>query len=138
MFFEYKISYFLLFLGNGDETYVGDRGVTLSGGQKARVGLARAIYVDADLYLLDDPLAAVDPAVASRIFIKCINGFLSNKARILVTHQHQFLRNVEKILMLENGNQIHCGSFNEILDIKSDFVAKIKATLDESDEKTKV
>merc|ERR1711990_1395412 len=60
----------------GDQTLIGDRGVTLSGGQKARVGLARAIYSDADIYLLDDPLAAVDSKVASRLYDTCINGYL--------------------------------------------------------------
>ena len=101
---------------------IGDRGITLSGGQKARVGLARAIYVDSDLYLLDDPLSAVDPAVATKIFNKCINGFLSKKARILTTHQHQYLKDISKILLLENGKQIAFGSFDDICDAKSEFV----------------
>ncbi len=57
-------------LPKGDMTSVGERGVTLSGGQKARVNLARAIYHDADIYLLDDPLSAVDTAVAKQIFEK--------------------------------------------------------------------
>ena len=67
----------------GDQTLIGDRGVTLSGGQKARVSLARAIYADADIYLLDDPLAAVDAKVAKKLYNQCINGYLANKTRIL-------------------------------------------------------
>ena len=63
----------------GDSTLVGDRGVVLSGGQRARVGLARAIYAKADLYILDDPLAAVDPEVAAEIYEKCVQGFLKSK-----------------------------------------------------------
>ena len=101
-------------LDNKDETYIGDRGITLSGGQKARVGLARAIYVEADLYLLDDPLSAVDPVVASKIFHKCINGFLNDKARILATHQYQFLQDVPKILHLDHGKQLCLGSYNDL------------------------
>merc|ERR1711937_205193 len=60
----------------GDATEIGERGINLSGGQKARVSLARAMYSDANIYLLDDPLAAVDPQVASHIFTKCIRGRL--------------------------------------------------------------
>ena len=65
--------------GNGDETYVGDRAITLSGGQKARLGLARAVYSNLDILLLDDPLSAVDPEVANHIFQNCINGQLKER-----------------------------------------------------------
>ena len=122
-------------LANGDKTFVGDRGITLSGGQKARVGLSRAIYIDADLYLLDDPLAAVDPAVATKIFHNCINGFLSNKARILVTHQHQFLSDIEKIVLLDNGRQVICGTFDQILNVENEFVQKMKDMINDGGEK---
>jgi ATP-binding cassette subfamily C (CFTR/MRP) protein 4 len=70
----------------GDETIIGERGVNISGGQKARISLARAIYSDADIYLLDDPLSAVDPEVANAIFTECITGHLSQKLVVLVTH----------------------------------------------------
>ncbi len=60
--------------------------MNVSGGQKARIALARAVYADADIYLLDDPLSAVDPEVAERIFHDCIQGFLGSKTRVLVTH----------------------------------------------------
>jgi ATP-binding cassette, subfamily C (CFTR/MRP), member 4 len=63
-------------LTHGDETIVGEKGVSLSGGQKARINLARAIYRKADIYLLDDPLSAVDSNVGKHIFDRCINGFL--------------------------------------------------------------
>ena len=72
---------------HGDKTMVGEKGITLSGGQKSRVALARAVYQDKDIYLLDDPLSAVDPKVASKIFSNCINGLLKDKTRVLVTHQ---------------------------------------------------
>jgi len=70
----------------GEATVVGDRGTTLSGGQKARVGLARAVYADCDIYLLDDPLSALDTQVARSVFEKCIVHYLEGKTRILVTH----------------------------------------------------
>ena len=72
---------------NGWDTVIGERGINISGGQKARISLARAIYQDADIYLLDDPLSAVDPAVANGIFEHAINDTLANKCVILVTHQ---------------------------------------------------
>ncbi|KAK9870720.1 hypothetical protein WA026_008289 [Henosepilachna vigintioctopunctata] len=87
----------------GDKTHVGDKGSSLSGGQKARINLARAVYRDADIYLLDDPLSAVDPHVAKHLMNKCINEYLRNKTRILVTHQTQFLEHADFVLILDNG-----------------------------------
>ena len=70
---------------------IGDKGVNLSGGQKARIALARAVYTQREVYLLDDPLSAVDAVVSSKLFVRCINGILRNKTRILVTHQQYVL-----------------------------------------------
>jgi ATP-binding cassette subfamily C (CFTR/MRP) protein 4 len=64
-----------------EETFIGERGVTLSGGQRARLALARAVYHDADMYLLDDPLSAVDPKVGKHIFDACIRGLLKQKVK---------------------------------------------------------
>ena len=75
--------------------------MTLSGGQKARVNLARAVYRDAEVYLLDDPLSAVDTAVARHLFDKCIRGLLKDHVVILVTHQLQFALEADKILALK-------------------------------------
>ena len=105
-------------LPQGDLTLIGERGVTLSGGQKARVNLARAVYRQADVYLLDDPLSAVDTAVSKHLFEKynsdyigitvsivydyrCIRGILSDKVVILVTHQIQYLEQCDTILGLK-------------------------------------
>ncbi|XP_023219035.1 multidrug resistance-associated protein 4-like [Centruroides sculpturatus] len=85
----------------GDQTIVGERGVIMSGGQKARINLARALYVDAVIFLLDDPLSAVDVPVAKHIFEKCIMEYLKDKICILVTHQIQFLNSASKILVLK-------------------------------------
>ncbi|CAF1114873.1 unnamed protein product [Rotaria sordida] len=89
----------------GDLLMIGDKGVNLSGGQKARISLARALYTDADLYLLDDPLAAVDPKVAKNIFDQCIGpqSLLRGKTRILVTHQTHFLVETDQMILMTNG-----------------------------------
>ena len=71
---------------NGIHTVIGERGINISGGQKARISLARAVYSNSDIYLLDDPLSAVDPEVANKIFNDCIKHFLKDKLRVLVTH----------------------------------------------------
>ena len=82
------------------ETEIGERGVNISGGQRARISLARACYSNADLYLLDDPLSAVDPQVAKKLFHFCIRGFLKEKAIVLVTHQISFLNRADEVLLL--------------------------------------
>lgn len=84
----------------GDKTVVGERGVSLSGGQRARINLARAIYRDSDMYLLDDPLSAVDTHVGKHLFQECIVRYLKSKTRILVTHQIQFLKQADHIIVL--------------------------------------
>lgn len=99
---------------NGKDTLVGERGISLSGGQKARVNLARALYHNADIYLLDDPLSAVDASVARHIFEQCIKEFLKNKTVILVTHQLQFAKSATKILVVDQGHQIALGSYREL------------------------
>ena len=88
-----------------DLLMVADKGINLSGGQKARISLARALYTEADLYLLDDPLASVDPEVAKNIFEQCIGprSLLREKTRILVTHQTQFLIEADQMILLTNG-----------------------------------
>ena len=88
-------------LPQGDATLVGERGISLSGGQKARINLARALYIDADIYLLDDPLSAVDTHVGRHLFDQAINLFLKDKICILVTHQIQYLKEAHQILVLK-------------------------------------
>ena len=93
----------------GDLTEIGHRGVSLSGGQRVRVSLARALYSDADIYLLDDPLSAVDAKVAKHLFDNCICGFLSGKTRVFVTHQMHYLTNIDKIIVLRKGAKANEG-----------------------------
>ena len=105
-----------------DETIVGDRGITLSGGQKARIALARALYSQYDIYFLDDPLSAVDVQVANHIFKNAIKGQLKGKTVVLVTHQSQFLNEADKILVLDSGTCMFYGTpeeFNKVDYIKS-------------------
>ncbi|KAM9766341.1 ATP-binding cassette sub-family C member 4-like isoform 2-T2 [Menidia menidia] len=101
-------------LPDGDLTLIGDRGATLSGGQKARINLARAVYQDADIYLLDDPLSAVDAEVGKHLFEQCICGLLRNKCRVLVTHQLQYLRSADHILVLREGHVMSQGTYGEL------------------------
>ncbi|KAF9426815.1 hypothetical protein BGZ94_005973 [Podila epigama] len=99
----------------GDLTIIGERGVTLSGGQRARVSLARAAYRDSDLYILDDPLSAVDPKVGRALFENCINGLLKDKARVLVTHQLQYIKDCETVIVLEQGQVTHTGRVDDVM-----------------------
>nr|XP_046238010.1 ATP-binding cassette sub-family C member 4-like isoform X2 [Scatophagus argus]XP_046238011.1 ATP-binding cassette sub-family C member 4-like isoform X2 [Scatophagus argus]XP_046238012.1 ATP-binding cassette sub-family C member 4-like isoform X2 [Scatophagus argus]XP_046238013.1 ATP-binding cassette sub-family C member 4-like isoform X2 [Scatophagus argus] len=114
-------------LPDGDLTLIGDRGATLSGGQKARVNLARAVYQDADIYLLDDPLSAVDAEVGRHLFEQCICGLLKNKPRILVTHQLQHLRAADQILVLKEGHPMAQGTFSELLRPGLDVVSLLRS-----------
>ena len=87
----------------GDMTHVGESGVTLSGGQRARVSLARTVYSDADIFLLDSPLKAVDAKVGESIYKNCISGLLSTRPRIHITHHKKYLSNSTVVLKMENG-----------------------------------
>ncbi|XP_048461942.1 ATP-binding cassette sub-family C member 12 [Rhincodon typus] len=87
----------------GDFTEIGERGINLSGGQKQRISIARAVYSDQEVYLLDDPLSAVDAHVGKHIFEQCIKKALQKKTVILVTHQLQYLEHCDEIVLLEDG-----------------------------------
>ncbi|XP_014851229.1 PREDICTED: multidrug resistance-associated protein 4 isoform X5 [Poecilia mexicana] len=115
----------------GDLVMVGDRGVNLSGGQKARVALARAVYRDADIYLLDDPLSAVDAEVGRHLFEECICGLLRKKPRILVTHQLQYLKAADQIVVLKEGQMVAKGTYSELQCSGIDFTSLLKEDQDE-------
>ncbi|XP_074038034.1 probable multidrug resistance-associated protein lethal(2)03659 isoform X2 [Leptinotarsa decemlineata] len=100
----------------GDKTIVGERGTSLSGGQRARISLARAVYAEADIYLFDDPISAVDTHVGKKLFENCIKKFLDGKTRLLVTHQIQFLEQADVIIVLNNGKVETIGTFHELSD----------------------
>ncbi|NXR01079.1 MRP7 protein, partial [Sagittarius serpentarius] len=111
----------LSILPAGDQTEVGENGVALSGGQKARIALARAIYQKKELYLLDDPLAAVDADVASHLMRKCILGVLKHKTRILCTHGTEFLEKADALLLIDNGRIVKTGTPADILPLVEAF-----------------
>ncbi|XP_048764978.2 ATP-binding cassette sub-family C member 4-like isoform X2 [Ostrea edulis] len=123
---------------DGDSTLIGDRGVSLSGGQRARVSLARALYMDADIYLLDDPLSAVDSVVSHHLFEKVIKGMLRKKPRILVTHQLHFLKEADEIIILKEGQCLGIGSFDTISTSGIDFSSLLKSNEEEEKEKPPV
>ena len=90
-------------LPGGDKTEIGERGINLSGGQKQRVNLARAIYSNSSIILMDDPLSAVDAHVGRHIFQHAISGLLSDRCRVLATHQLHILDQCDRIVWLEHG-----------------------------------
>ncbi|CAI4229206.1 unnamed protein product [Auanema sp. JU1783] len=128
----------LKILPYGDMTEIGEKGINLSGGQKARISLARAVYQDYDVYLLDDPLSAVDAHVGRHIFEKVIgpDGILKNKTRILVTHGLTYVKSADEIVVLQEGVIAEHGSYNQLMSNKSiffDFVEDYKSK-DEDDD----
>jgi len=98
-----------------DMTEIGERGINLSGGQKQRISIARAVYADRDIVLLDDPLSAVDAHVGKALFENVILNMLHDKTRILVTHQTQYLSKADKILYVDNGKIIFTGTYDQLL-----------------------
>lgn len=111
----------------GDQTVIGERGINLSGGQKQRVQIARALYQDADIYLLDDPFSAVDAHTGSHIFKECLLGLLSSKTVLYVTHQVEFLPDADLILVMRDGKITQSGKYNDILNSGTDFMELVGA-----------
>ncbi|XP_008186888.2 probable multidrug resistance-associated protein lethal(2)03659 [Acyrthosiphon pisum] len=114
----------------GDQTVVGERGLSLSGGQRARINLARAIYKQADIYLLDDPLSAVDTRVGKHLFEKCIKEYLKEKTCILITHQIQYLTSVDQIVLMENAKVTVEGSYQELQSSGLDFTKLLGSSME--------
>ncbi|TXG62442.1 hypothetical protein EZV62_009436 [Acer yangbiense] len=99
----------------GDLTEIGERGINMSGGQKQRIQIARAVYQDADIYLLDDPFSAVDAHTGTQLFEECLMGMLKDKTVLYVTHQVEFLPAADLILVMQNGKIGQAGRFDELL-----------------------
>jgi len=105
-------------LPGGDQAEIGEKGINLSGGQKQRVSLARACYSDSDIFLLDDPLSALDSHVAKHVFEKVLSstsGILRNKTRVLATNSLFVLPHVDQIVVLDNGRIVECGTYKELM-----------------------
>ena len=126
----------LAVLPAGDSTEIGERGINLSGGQKARVSLARALYAKSSkLILLDDPLSAVDAHVGEHLFNKAIIGEVCSEAtRILVTHHVHFLPQCDKVIVLEGGEIKHFGRYSDLIEKGVDFAGAVQ--FDEKKENT--
>ncbi|CAF2155180.1 unnamed protein product [Rotaria magnacalcarata] len=119
-----------------DETEIGEKGINLSGGQRQRVSLARALYSNADIFLLDDPLSAVDAHVGTHIFKNVIGpkGLLNGKTRLLVTHGISHLSKCDDIIVVSQGEIIDHGSYNDLMirsNILQDFVHSVPTSHDE-------
>ena len=121
-------------LPHGDQTEIGERGITISGGQKQRLNIARAIYFDADIVLMDDPLSAVDAHVGRHIFDNAILGLLGNKCRILATHQLWVLNRCDRIVWMENGRIQAVGTFDNLMRDHKGFQALMETTAAEKKE----
>ena len=119
---------------NNDQELVGEKGVTLSGGQRARINLARALYTDADLYLLDDPLAAVDTKVVNDLYDNAITKYLAGKTRILVTHHVNLLTNADQIICLDanSGSISFAGTYEQMKTTSDPFLSSLVAKNDET------
>ena len=99
----------------GDATIIGERGVNLSGGQRQRVALARAVYAREEIYLLDDPLSALDPAVANVVFDGLIEGELADTTRIMVTHRLEYALRADRVVVIEGGQIIEVGAPRDLI-----------------------
>ncbi|XP_046853330.1 ATP-binding cassette sub-family C member 5-like isoform X2 [Xenia sp. Carnegie-2017] len=106
---------------HGDQTEIGERGINLSGGQKQRISLARAAYANKDIYLLDDPLSAVDVHVGEHIFNNCIKNALSGKTIIFVTHQLQYLKHCDVVVLLKDGCIAEMSSYEKLMSDEKEF-----------------
>lgn len=99
---------------DGDEVVIGERGNTLSGGQQTRISLARAVYANCDIYLLDNPLASLDSNVGDNIFKQCIQEMLSDKLRLMVSHKDQYMNSADQVVVMENGFLLARGTFEDL------------------------
>ena len=119
----------------GDLTVVGERGAVLSGGQRARVSLARAVYANVDVYLLDDPLSSLDFKVGKQIFDNCIKVLLGQKTRVIASHQEQVMREADNLIVLYKGGVLGKGSFTEMKEkgILHTTIDPLYKKVDESD-----
>ncbi|KAF7591255.1 hypothetical protein BBP40_001816 [Aspergillus hancockii] len=125
-------------LPDGDQTEVGERGISLSGGQKARLTLARAVYARADIYLLDDVLSAVDQHVGRHIINRVLgqNGILSSKTRILATNAIPVLKEADFIGLIRDKTLVEKGTYEQLLAMKGEVANLIRTTMNDSDDDT--
>ncbi|XP_071838057.1 ATP-binding cassette sub-family C member 5-like [Apostichopus japonicus] len=124
----------LAILPYGDQTEIGERGLNLSGGQKQRISLARALYSDRDIYLLDDPLSAVDAHVGKHIFENYIQKGLKGKTVLFMTHQLQYLKNCDVILTLADGRIVESGDHDTLMSHNNVYAGLIRTFHNQKEE----
>jgi len=105
-------------LSGRDLTEIGEKGINLSGGQKARVAIARALYSESDIFLFDDPISALDAHVGELLMKDCIINYLKGKTRILVTNAYQFLKYMDRVILMNEGEISFCGTYKELVEKK--------------------
>jgi len=121
---------------HGDQTRIGERGVNLSGGQKARISLARALYSQSEIYLLDDPFSALDSKVSRNIFDRVLKGeFLRSKTVILVTHHLHFAKEADQVLLFQDGRIEGKGTFEELEKLNNSLLSVFKTDSNEKEGK---
>ncbi|KAM9005720.1 ATP-binding cassette sub-family C member 5 isoform 3-T5 [Sarcophilus harrisii] len=113
----------LAILPNSDLTEIGERGANLSGGQRQRISLARALYSDRSIYILDDPLSALDAHVGNHIFNSAIRKYLKSKTVLFVTHQLQYLVDCDQVIFMKEGCITERGSHEQLMDLNGDYAA---------------
>ena len=118
----------LLTLQKGDQTEIGEKGLNLSGGQKARISIARAIYTESEIYIFDDPLSALDAYVGMNLFKGVFNEYLKDKTFIITTHALQYLNFFDRIIYMNEGRIEWSGTYNEI--INQDFYGEFVKSLE--------
>ena len=116
----------LKILKGGEMCEIGERGINLSGGQKARIALARCLYSDTDIMIMDDPIAAVDAHVGKYIFNKCILKGMEGKTRILVTNAVQYLPKCDYVIVIDDKTILCQGTYQEIKDKNIDVLSLIE------------
>ncbi|EXJ72334.1 uncharacterized protein A1O5_04838 [Cladophialophora psammophila CBS 110553] len=123
-------------LPDGDQTEVGERGISLSGGQKARLSLARAVYARADVYLMDDVLSAVDQHVGRHLINNVLgpNGLLSGKARVLATNAITVLKEADYMYLLREGTILERGTYQQLMAMRGEVATLIKSATREEEE----
>ena len=120
----------LKILKDGDNTIIGDKGINLSGGQKVRVALARALYAPTELYLFDDPLSALDVNVGNWVFRKALKGYLRGRTRLVVTHNLGYLKEFDRIVFMDKGRIVFDGTYQEILN--KEFYLELRNIMDQT------
>ncbi|XP_015262676.1 PREDICTED: multidrug resistance-associated protein 5 [Gekko japonicus] len=117
----------LAILPNGDLTEIGERGANLSGGQRQRISLARALYSENSIYILDDPLSALDAHVGNHIFNSAIRKHLKSKTVLFITHQLQYLVDCDEVVFMKEGCITERGSHEDLMNLNGDYAASFNS-----------